>query len=244
MSSSDVSIERIRLDGGTQVRVEIDPDVVADYAERIRAGDQFPPVRQVFDGESYWLIDGHQRIAAYLKLGRKTVPAQVTMGTLEEAIWESLAANRTNGQRLTNADKSKAVTTALIRWPDKTERVIAEHVGVSHTMVANVRKELVNVGKLCQHDERTGADGKTYKSSHASPKRQIITKEEYEAGTANAASRAPEHYLDDIPFELPGSRAYARSNRPRNWHRKKMPSARNHRHHRVRLDLAFLTISR
>ena len=58
--------EYIRLDGGTQPRAKIDQAVCDEYAERMKAGEKFPPIDVFFDGEDYWLADGFHRISAYV----------------------------------------------------------------------------------------------------------------------------------------------------------------------------------
>ncbi len=45
-------------DGGAQVRVEMKPDVVREYADDMAAGTVFPPVEVYYDGSIYWLADG------------------------------------------------------------------------------------------------------------------------------------------------------------------------------------------
>jgi hypothetical protein len=39
-----LKIEEVRLDGGTQARAELNLPVVAEYAEAIARGEQFPPI--------------------------------------------------------------------------------------------------------------------------------------------------------------------------------------------------------
>src|ERR1700680_3042928 len=46
-----LDLKDLRLDGGTQQRVEIKEDVIEKYAEGMRAGDTFPPVVVFDDGE-------------------------------------------------------------------------------------------------------------------------------------------------------------------------------------------------
>ena len=60
-----LSIDSIRIDGGTQPRAELRNDVVKDYAELMRAGAAFPPVSVFYDGQDYWLADGFHRIRAW-----------------------------------------------------------------------------------------------------------------------------------------------------------------------------------
>ena len=56
-----IDINLIRIDGGTQSRVRVDTDVVAEYAEIIFAGTELPPLSVMFDGAEYWLCDGFHR---------------------------------------------------------------------------------------------------------------------------------------------------------------------------------------
>ncbi len=42
-------------DAGAQMRVEMKPDVVLDYADDMAAGAIFPPVVVYHDGADYWL---------------------------------------------------------------------------------------------------------------------------------------------------------------------------------------------
>jgi hypothetical protein len=53
-----INLDVIRIDGETQPREELDQEMVAEYAEFMRDGIKFPPVRVFFDGSNYWLVDG------------------------------------------------------------------------------------------------------------------------------------------------------------------------------------------
>jgi predicted nucleic acid-binding protein len=56
-----IPLESIRIDGGTQIRLEIRTDVVQEYAELIA---KLPPITVFFDGSTYWLADGFHRYHA------------------------------------------------------------------------------------------------------------------------------------------------------------------------------------
>ena len=71
--ASELKLTDVRIDGGTQPRAKIDLDVVAEYAERLDAGDVFPPVEVVFDGKDYWLWDGFHRYHGHARAKRKTI---------------------------------------------------------------------------------------------------------------------------------------------------------------------------
>lgn len=155
-------LAEIRMDGGTQPRAELDESVIEDYQDAITDGEKFPPVDLFFDGECYWLADGFHRVKATQRAGLLDIDALIHMGTREDAQWFSYAANKSHGLRRTNADKQRAVQAAL-RHPDganKSDRAIADHIGVDHQTVANWRKKMSV--EVRQSTEREGRDGRAY----------------------------------------------------------------------------------
>ena len=65
------------------------------------------------DGEKYWLVDGFHRFTAARKAGRTEIECVIYAGKLADARWFSYSANQTHGLRRSNADKVRAVTSAL-----------------------------------------------------------------------------------------------------------------------------------
>lgn len=139
-----IKISAISIDGGTQQRALINEDVVEDYAEAMRCGTKFPPLTVYHDGATYWLADGFHRYHAHRLIESEDVQADVIAGTRREAILYSASANATHGQRLTNADKRKAVLMLLQdkEWSQWSDRAIAAHCHVTHPFVAKLREEL------------------------------------------------------------------------------------------------------
>lgn len=180
----DLPLDAIRLDGGTQPRVRIDPETVREYAERMKAGDHFPPVTVYFDGADHWLSDGFHRVKAAREAGLAAVQANVWEGTRDDSFWMSLAANKDHGLRRTNEDKARAVKAALAARPRLSDRAIAEHVGVTHPFVAKRRAEMTGNGY--QSTVRTGRDGRKTNVSNI------------------GKSRRPKTYFDDDPPESVG----------------------------------------
>jgi len=113
MQTQDLKLSQLRIDGGTQPRVAINEEAVADYAERLREGVVLPPITAFFDGIVYWLADGFHRYHAHRRAGREAIAVDVHDGGLREAILYSVGANTEHGLRRTNEDKRKAVETLL-----------------------------------------------------------------------------------------------------------------------------------
>lgn len=136
-----LNIDAIRIDGGTQARVEINNEAVSEYAEALQGGAGFPPVVVFFDGADHWLADGFHRYHAHRQAGRVSIHSEVREGAQREARLFSLGANQGHGIRRSNADKRKAVESMLAdpEWAKWSNNAIAKHCGVSDKTVAHLR---------------------------------------------------------------------------------------------------------
>lgn len=154
-----------------QTRAETDAATVAEYAERMRDGAKFPPVRVFCDAKAnaLWLADGIHRVKAAEADGYKVVKAEVTAGTKTDALRFALLANVTHGKAAnTNADKRKRLEMAWTNrrelWPehggaDPSAAVLAEACGVSLITAKRYFAELQLVSKIPV--ERSGESGST-----------------------------------------------------------------------------------
>ena len=164
--ASLIDPKRIRTDLGTQMRVSMNEEVVKEYAEAMQAGSEFPPLRAFFDepNDLYILADGFHRLAAHNKVRpNDQILVELTLGTVEDAQWESIGANKSHGLRRSNEDKRNAVRMALLhpKGAEKSDHSIAAHVGVDHKTVARVRREKQLTREIPQSTQRTGLDGRT-----------------------------------------------------------------------------------
>lgn len=167
-----VQVSKISIDGGTQPRCEINEEVVAEYAEAMRAGEKFPPIVVFEDGVKFWLADGFHRTHAARQACVEVLDADVRQGTRRDAILFSVGANGDHGQRRTPADKRKAVMTLLTDplvmedpetgqpWSD---REAARRCKVSHTFVAKIRADIEPVtGNVASEESKQ----RTYTTKH------------------------------------------------------------------------------
>ena len=158
--ASKIDPKRIRIDYDTQSRVEMNESVIAEYAEAMQSGVEFPPILVFFDetNNEFILADGFHRYAAHMRtMPNDPILAEQRIGTIDDASWASLAANQSHGLQRTNADKQNAVKRALLHptGSELSDRQVAKHVGVSHTLVSGIREELEVSGKVCQIETRT-----------------------------------------------------------------------------------------
>lgn len=142
-----LELDQIRIDGGTQSRVELNQETVAEYAQAFTAGATFPPVVAFFDGANYWLADGFHRYFGARDAGESAIDAEIRTGTQRDAVLYSWGANDKHGLPRSNADKRHIVTAILkdeqgCKWSD---RDIAKRFGFSHPFVGNIRRSLETV---------------------------------------------------------------------------------------------------
>lgn len=164
-NEKQVEVDHIRTDLDTQARVALAPETVESYAELMRDGISFPRILLLRDKEidGYIMIDGWHRLDAH-KLAHPDFPikAMVIDGTLEDAQWISCQMNSDHGLQRSNADKNRVVRLALQhpKGSGKSNREIAQHVGVDEKLVRRVRKELESTAALPQSAKRAGRDGR------------------------------------------------------------------------------------
>ncbi len=144
MTVQSIALSDIR-DGGAQMRVEMKPDVVREYADDMAAGEPLPPVVVYHDGTDYWLGDGFHRVEAARKLERETIDAEVLDGGERDAILRGVGSNASHGLRRTQADKRCAIERLLRdeEWSKWSNRRIAKAARVDHKTVDKVRRELL-----------------------------------------------------------------------------------------------------
>jgi hypothetical protein len=102
------------------VRAEVDARLIAEYAEAMMEGAQFPPV-MIFEEENgdRYLADGLHRtdaaaLAALKDPNRKPqVLAEIRRGTLIDALTYAMQANVRHGKRLTEADYKRQIGLAF-----------------------------------------------------------------------------------------------------------------------------------
>lgn len=137
----------IRIDAGLQTRDKVNQEKIAEYAEAMANGDQFPPllVYRIGTEPGYLLVKGFHRFNAHIAaFDRKPIRCKITHGSRREALKEALADNADHGLPLTREDKRKKIKIALAdaEWGQWSDREIAKLCKVSHPLVAEVRREV------------------------------------------------------------------------------------------------------
>ncbi len=171
-----IVINLIPTELGTQSRSTTSQATIDEYATTMVDGlwqwEHDPLPKLFWDGESYHPGDGHHRIKAAVKAKVSAIFCEVQIGSLRDAIFYSLSANRFHGLQRTNSDKRNQVEIALKdeEWQTMSDRAIAEHCGVSAPFVGKLRVDLVEQGTVTVSSERTDKRGRKLKTDNIGTK--------------------------------------------------------------------------
>lgn len=154
-----IGLNTIRIDCNTQSRESISPDVVDQYAEDMQGGNILPSVIVFYDGTFYYLVDGHHRFHAAMKIGAPSLECTVIDGTLREAVLFSMTVNSKHGLPRSSADKRYCILRMLddIEYGEYSDNHIAKLCHVGNALVAKIRAEL---GKIAPAVRKHVRDGK------------------------------------------------------------------------------------
>jgi len=146
-----IAIVSLASDPELQVRDKLNKSMVDQFAERMETEadlKNFVAIDVFFDGEKYWLADGHHRVEAAKKKGYDKIWAIVHQGTQNDALLAAVAINARHGLPLTRSERRRAVVTVVKRCPDQSIRSIAALVGLSHQTIIRIKNQLVQMDQF------------------------------------------------------------------------------------------------
>jgi hypothetical protein len=141
------------------LRERLEPWKVEEYAAVF---DRLPPVLVVRLEVGLCLLDGMHRLAAAQLLGRTSVPAKIVETDANTAFVLAIRSNAAHGLPLKTKEKKAAARGMLVRFAERSDRWIAEDVGLSHPTVMGLRAEMEAGGKIYHLGYALGQDGKRY----------------------------------------------------------------------------------
>ena len=167
-----LNLDKISLSGGTQARSELNQEHISQLLERIESRYELPPVDLIFDGSTYWLVDGFHRVEAHKLAGHNRINASVSQGTQRDAILKSLGANATHGLPRNNGDRKRAVLRMLNddEWSQWPNAKIAETCACTTGYVKRLRLEtLPTIPGLPEPEQKAKPSPTTAKLQSATP---------------------------------------------------------------------------
>lgn len=191
-----LSLDVLRLDGGTQARLAVSEDTVDDYAEVLEQAEgdwPFAPIDVFHDGTDYFVADGFHRTLAAVRLKRASVPCHVHRGTAKDAKIFGMTANDRHGLRMSRADKRACVLWLLDQGVMK-HTEIAKTAGVGVRTVVRIVSESKNTPMACQPSKTR------QKPSKPDPVEEEVWPED---DTDDAADVPESPESEDPPFDAP-----------------------------------------
>lgn len=146
-------IDQIRVERDLWPRERLDGARVTEFAELYESDgpDALPPIEVIELAQgTCLLVEGHHRFAAAKKAELEHLPAVVlTVPAGVDADWFVFEHGVGNAARsakpLTRREKRAATSQLLNRYPHRHDRELARVVGVSHTFVAQLRREVATL---------------------------------------------------------------------------------------------------
>jgi ParB-like chromosome segregation protein Spo0J len=210
MTIHDIDLDDLVLDPALNLRDKLDDDTVTRY---IDAWGRLPPVTVYEVDGRYLLADGFHRHAAAVTLGKKSIKAEVVVGTMAEALDYVAGANLFHGLPLTRSERRRAIEIRLRLHHDRSDRHLAEEMSVGRELVAKIRRQLVEGHQIPAGTTRVGADGKTYPALPKDPgenrprgKVNLDTQDDPRSRGSREADKAP---WDDTTDPMPAGKASA-----------------------------------
>ena len=106
-------------------------------------GRAFDPILVFPVGKRFYVMDGHNRLAAYATVGWKDkIPAVMFEGTLDEGATEALKLNIKDKLRMTKDEKQEAAWRMVKQGGGKGRKQISEDTTVSTSNISNMKKTI------------------------------------------------------------------------------------------------------
>lgn len=137
-SAREIPLSQIIADPALQHRLEVNQSLISEYAEAMKEGASFPPMKAVQDKDgTIWLYSGFQRLQAAQQAELNTFSVEIKPGTRRDAWVASLGENHDHGARRTRADLYNAIDNALRDFEIRNALLNGNEVLWSFRKVAN-----------------------------------------------------------------------------------------------------------
>jgi len=199
-----VSMDDVIADPRYQPRQAMSDELVIEYAEQMKQGDAFPPVKVIrlaSDGK-YYIADGFHRYRAHRELKRKKIDVELIKdnGTHLDVLMECVQANHGHGLRRTNADKQRAIEMILSEPAYQTmgKDKIAKLARVSKPMVIDFIRQRSGLQTTSQKRAEARSQGVSThaKGVDSTPLTENLTKAQKRIADFMKAAGTPQTYIE------------------------------------------------
>lgn len=143
---------------GAEIPAHTKQEIAALEEQLQRHGQIYPVIRARLDGRILGVVDGHRREALLTGLGLRVKYRDVDVESEADARALGLSLNLARRQ-LDSRRLREIVGDEVLFDPKRSDRAIAELLGVHHATVAKARRELEKLGLVDTVSTRVGRDG-------------------------------------------------------------------------------------
>jgi len=155
----EVPIKDIIAKQDFMMRDSLDKGLVAEYKENLEIILKEAPIQLYETPSGLYLTDGFHRLAAARQLNQDVITATIRQGSVSDAYASACLANIKHGKPLTRTERQKAIKEYIKINQEKSDRLIAEEIGISYTSVGKYRTTLLLDGEISTNNKRMGRDG-------------------------------------------------------------------------------------
>ena len=184
------------------MKYQVMPDMAQDeydaLKEDIAERGVMIPIEFDEDGN---VLDGHHRMKICAELGIEDYPKIVRSGMSETEKWTHARKLNMARRHLTREQRREMIRAQIKDTPELSDRQIAKMLGVSHSTVGIIRRELIESGQVDESTTSLGSDGKEYKrhrETEALDKYVLFTADDYYAIRERIYSANDENELREL----------------------------------------------
>jgi len=184
------------------MKYQVMPDMAQDEYEALKEDiaerGVMIPIKFDEDGN---VLDGHHRLKICAELGIEDYPKIVRSGMSETEKWTHARKLNMARRHLTREQRREMIRAQIKDTPGLSDRQIAKMLGVSHSTVGIIRRELIESGQVDESTTSLGSDGKEYKrrcDSDELDKYALFTVDDYYAIRERIHSANDENELREL----------------------------------------------
>ena len=146
------------------MKYQVMPDMAQDEYDALKEdiAERGVMVSIEFDEDGN-VLDGHHRLKICAELGIEDYPKIVRTGMSESEKWTHARKLNMARRHLTREQRREMIQAQIKDTPELSDRQIAKMLGVSHSTVGIMRRNLIESGQVDESTTSMGSDGKEYK---------------------------------------------------------------------------------
>ncbi len=155
----ELKIKNIIRQKSFMIRESLDKQLVAQYKDEYEIIIKQAPIKVYDTPNGFYLVDGFHRITSAEQLGKTTISAIVTKGSVQDAHAAACLANLKHGKPLSRDERIHAIESFIKIRVEWSNVKLAEELSCGETTTRRYRKALEASGEIEPQKTREYSDG-------------------------------------------------------------------------------------